>query len=499
MIADETKAHIRHLFHAEHWKIGTIASQLAVHPDAVRRALETERFNRGPALRHRLTDPFIEFLRQTLEEYPRLRATRLYQMIQARGYQGSVGQLRRVVAELRPRRREAFLCLEVFPGEQAQADWACFGQVEIGRARRRLSAFLVTLSYSRALWLEFFLDQSLENFLAGHVHAFQHWGGTPRVILVDNLKSVVLERFGPHARLHPRWVELAAHYHFTTKPCAPARGNEKGRVERSVQYVRSSFFAARPFTTLEDFNRQALEWCQQITQPRAWPGGQGLTVGQAFQQEQPHLVPLPANPFDCQQSVAVRSGKTIYVRFDLNNYSIPPEAVGRPLTLLATPDTVRLVDGSAEIARHPRSWDRGQRIDEPAHIKAVLASKRRAVTGAASPRLAALIPQAARFLDAAFQRGESPANQTAQLLRLIEDYGAGQVATAMAEALERDTPRASVVDLLLQQRHRAARLQPLLPVRLSTRPELEALAVPNPQLETYDELSEPESEDDPQF
>lgn len=496
MIADETKAQIRHLFHAEHWKIGTIASQLAVHPDTVRRALETERFNRGPALRNRLTDPFLEFLRQTLEEYPRLRATRLYHMLQGRGYQGSVRQLRRVVAELRPRRREAFLSLDVFPGEQAQADWASFGEVTIGQARRRLSAFLVTLSYSRALWLEFFFDQSLENFLTGHVHAFHHWGGTPRVILVDNLKSVVLERYGSQIRFHPRWLELAAHYHFTTKPCAPARGNEKGRVERSVQYVRSSFFAARPFTTLKDFNRQALDWCQQITQPRSWPGGQGLTVGQAFQQEQPRLLPLPANPFDCQQRLILRSGKTIYVRFDLNDYSIPPEAVGRPLTLLATADTVRLVDGSAEIARHPRSYDRGQRIDEPAHIKAVLASKHKALAGTATSRLAAVTPDAARFLAAAFQRGESAANQTAQLLRLVEDYGSVEVATAVAEALQRDTPRASAVALLLQQRYRAARLKPLLPVRLSTRPELEALIVPNPQLEAYDELSEPEPQDD---
>jgi len=497
MIPDQTNAHIRHLFHAEHWKIGTIASQLGLHPDTVRRALETERFHRGPSPRNRLTDPFLEFLRQTLEQYPRLRATRLYQMIAARGYQGSVGQLRRAVAQLRPRHREAFLALEFFPGEQAQADWASFGHVTIGRARRRLSAFLATLSYSRALWLEFFFDQSLENFLTGHVHAFQHWGGAPRVILVDNLKSAVLERFGPQARLNPRWVELAAHYHFTTKACAPARGNEKGRVERSVQYVRSSFFAARPFTTLQDFNRQALAWCQQIAQQRSWPGGPGLTVDQAFQQEQPRLVPLPVHPFDCQQRFEVCSRKSIYVRFDLNDYSIPPQAVGRTLMLLATPSTVRLLDG-IEIARHPRCYDRGQRIDDPAHIQALLASKRRAVTGAAPLRLAALIPEAARFLDAAFQSGESAASQTGQLLHLMDDYGAIEVAAAVAEALQRHTPRASAVDFILQQRHRAARLKPLLPVRLSTRPELEALIVSNPQLEAYDELSQPQPEDDPQ-
>jgi hypothetical protein len=192
----------------------------------------------------------------------------------------------------------------------------------------------------------------------------------------------------------------------------------------------------------------------------------------------------------------IRSGKTIYVRFDRNDYSIPPEAVGRSLTLLASPTLVRLLDGTVEIARHRRCYDRGQRVNDPAHLEALLASKRKALASTASGRLAATIPAAARFLEAAFQRGESAATQTAQLLRLVEDYGAAEVTAAVAEALQRGTPRASTVAFLLAQRQRAARRQPLLPVRLSTRPELETLVVPHPQLEAYDELSDPE--DDPQ-
>src|SRR5271157_2399132 len=240
MISEEQVAHIRHLFHAEHWKMGTIAAELGLHPDTVRRALDTDRFRSHPRLRDRLTDPYLDFLRQTLQQYPRLRATRLFQMIRPRGYTGSMTQLRRVVAELRPAYREAFLRLRTFPGEQGQADWAHFGEVAIGRARRRLSAFLLTLSYSRALWLEFFLDQSLENFLLGHVHAFADWGGAPRTILYDNLKSVVLERRGDAIHFHPRLLELSAHYHFAALPCRPARGNEKGRVERAIQYAAAA-------------------------------------------------------------------------------------------------------------------------------------------------------------------------------------------------------------------------------------------------------------------
>jgi len=139
MISTEQVAQIRHLFHAEHWKIGTIAAELGLHPDTVRGALESHRFRNHSRLRDRLTDPYLEFLRQTLQQYPRLRATRLHAMLLPRGYTGSVSQLRRIVADLRPPRGEAFLRLRTFPGEQAQADWAHFGEVSIGRARRRLS------------------------------------------------------------------------------------------------------------------------------------------------------------------------------------------------------------------------------------------------------------------------------------------------------------------------------------------------------------------------
>jgi transposase len=498
MISDEQVAQIRHLFHAEHWKMGTIAAELHLHPDTVRAALDTDRFRSQPRLRDRLTDPYLDFLRQTLQQYPRLRATRLYQMIRLRGYAGSVNQLRRVVAELRPPQREAFLRLRTFPGEQAQADWAHFGEVTLGRARRRLSGFVLTLSYSRALWVEFFFDQSLENFLLGHVHAFQDWGGAPRNLQTDNLRSVVLERRGDAVHFHPRFLELSAHYHFAARPCGPARGNEKGRVERAIQYVRQSFFAARPFTTLADFNRQALDWRNQVAHQRAWPGDDSRTVAQVLAEEQPHLLPLPAHPFSCDLTRTVYADKTLCVRFDLNDYSVPPPALGRALTLVASPVRVRLLDGSTEIASHPRSYDRHQLVEDPAHRQALLEQKRKALGSTASGRLAVLVPESQAFLEAACQRGESTARLTVQLLHLLDDYGAGELAAALREALDRHTPRLSSVAFILARRHRQLRRRVLLPVNLSRRPDLEALAVSNPSLEAYDELSKDPDDSDPE-
>ena len=485
MISPETRVQIRRYFYAEHWKIGTIASQLGVHPDAVRGAIESERFHGIQPLRPSLTDPFLEFVRQTLDQHPRLRATRIYQMIRDRGYSGSIVQLRRAVAHLRPTIRTPFLRLQTFPSEQAQADWAHFGQVAVGRARRTLSCFVITLSYSRALYVEFFFDQTMENFLRGHVHAFQAWSGQPRVILYDNLRSVVLERRGNQIHFNPRLLELSAHYHFVPQPCQVRAGNQKGRVERAIRYVRDSFWAGRPFTTLAECNRQALVWRDQVAHQRRWPGDDARTVEQIFAQEQPRLLPHPLHPFATDRIEAVQSAKTIYVRFDLNDYSIPPEAVGRPLTLVASDTLVRILDGAVEIARHHRTYDRHQLVLDPTHQQAVLRTKRRAFHARPAGRLAQAAPESETLLDLAFAQGESAGSQTAQLLKLLDHHGPVALRRAIAEALERNTPRASSVAFLLGKQPRPARP----PVDLSRHPEVQSLEVRPHDLETYDELA----------
>src|SRR6202162_2859808 len=378
MISPETRAEIRRYFYAEHWKIGTIARELNVHPDAVRNAIESERFKSMQPLRASVVDPYIEFIRDTLERYPRLRSTRVYAMALDRGYTGSVVQLRRAVGRLRPQIREPFLKLHTFPGEQGQVDWAHFGYVMVGRAKRALSCFVMTLSYSRALYLEFFFDQTMENFLRGHVHAFEAWSGQPRVILYDNLKSAVLERRGNQILFHPRLLDLSAHYHFAPRPCQVRAGNQKGRVERAIRYVRDSFWAGRTFTTLAECNRQAGMWRDQVAHQRRWPGQDDRTVEQAFAEEQSRLLTPPRHPFSADRIETVRSHKTIYVRFDLNDYSIPPEAVGRPLTLVASDTLVRIPDGAQEIARHLRTYDREKQVLDPAHQEQVLEIKRKA-------------------------------------------------------------------------------------------------------------------------
>ena len=218
-------------------------------------------------------------------------------MVRERGYPGRPDHFRHLIACYRPRpKAEAFLRLRTLPGEQAQVDWAHFGHLEIGRARRPLMAFVMVLSHSRQIFLRFFLDARMENFLRGHVGAFTAWGGVPRILLYDNLKSAVLERRGDAIRFHPTLLGFAGAYRYEPRPVAIARGNEKGRVERAIRYVRDAFFAARTFTDIDDLNAQADAWCSGPAAHRRCPNDPARSVGDVFAEEKSRLLALPDNP-----------------------------------------------------------------------------------------------------------------------------------------------------------------------------------------------------------
>ncbi len=496
MISEAQRAEIRRLFYAEHWRIGTIASELGLHADTVRAALETARFNRRTVVRKSQLDPYVPFLRATLEQYPKLRATRLHEMITARGYRGSVTQTRALVRRLRPKPvAEAYLRLHTLPGEQAQVDWGHFGHVQVGQARRSLSAFVMVLGWSRALHVLFTLDQTMESFLRGHVEAFTYFRGVARTLLYDNLKSAVLARQGNAIEFHPRLLELAGHYHFLPRPCAVARGNEKGRVERQIRFLRDRFFAARRFRDVDDLNAQFLRWREDWAHARPCPGDPSKTVAQALEEERPRLLPLPEHPFECSRVVARVSGKTPYLRFDRNDYSIPPNLVRKPLTLVATPDEVRILDGSDEVARHRRSYDKGQCIEDPRHIAALVAFKRAARAPKGRDALCAALFHAEAFFEATLERGLALSSTAAQLRRLLDDYGPQATDAALALTLRRGTPTPSSVAHWLEQQRRLEKVKPAIPVELPDRADIRDLRVTPHKLETYDDLSHEDDED----
>ena len=196
MITPAQHAEIRRVFYGEHWRIGTIATQLGLHRETVRAAVERETGGVRPSLcPPSILDPFLPFIRDTLAQYPRLRATRIHEMVRQRGYAASVFPVRRLVRRLRPEtNRAVYRRVVTLVGEQAQVDWGSFGKVRIGQGTRTVSGFVMVLGYSRALAALFTHDQTLESFLRGHVHAFEALGGAARNLVYDNLRSAVLDR-----------------------------------------------------------------------------------------------------------------------------------------------------------------------------------------------------------------------------------------------------------------------------------------------------------------
>jgi hypothetical protein len=311
------------------------------------------------------------------------------------------------------------------------------------------------------------------------------------------LKSVVLERVGDHIRFHPRVLELAGHYHFAPQPCAVARGNEKGRVERMIGYLRYSFFAARPFTSLDDLNAQLARWIADVAHARPVPGDPfDHLVRDALDEERPRLLPLPEHPFPCALVRSVASGKTPYIRFDGNDYSIPHTLVRRPLTLLATDTVVRLVHGTTEVAHHRRSYDQGQRLEDPAHLAALVHAKRRAHDLRGRDRLRQSCPHAEAFLEALAVRGDPLAPQTLALGRLLDQYGAAALEAALADALTRGALNAASVAHLLDQRARARHTPPPLAVVLPDDPRVRDLRITPHRLTTYDALLRPHADEE---
>ena len=500
-ISADLEAKILRYHHVEKWRVGTIARQLNVHHGVVTRVLSQSGVSKTRLPRRAsIVAPFMGFILETLEKYPTLTASRLYEMVCQRGYRGGVDHFRYVISLYRPRPpAEAYLRLRTLPGEQGQVDWGHFGHIEIGRARRPLMAFVMVLSYSRKIFLQFSLDARMGSFLRGHVAAFNAWNGVPRVLLFDNLKSAVLERRGDAIRFNPALLEFAAHYRFEPRPVAVARGNEKGRVERAIRYVRDNFFIAREWKDINDLNKQAIDWCEGTTADRLCPEDRTKSVRDVFMEEQSTLIHLPDNPYPAHDREDVRIGKTPYARFDLNDYSIPHTHVRRAVTVCATLDTVSVLDGTAIIATHQRSFDRGKQIEDESHIAGLTATKKEARQHRGQDRLIQMAPSSLTLLIRAAERGYKIGSIVSQLLQLLNDYGAHELETSIKIALSKDSPHPSAVRINLEKQREALHQPPPIGIDLLKDSRVRNLIIRPHQLETYDQLrthSENENNDD---
>ena len=296
-------------------------------------------------------------------------------------------------------------------------------------------------------------------------------------------------RQGTAIRFHPTLLSFAGHYRYEPRPVAVARGNEKGRVERAIRYVRDNFWPARTFRDLDDLNAQATAWTDGPAFDRPCPEDKSQSVRAVFACEHERLLALPHNPFPTDEQVAVRVGKTPYVRFDRNDYSVPHTQVRRTLTVVASPTDVRIVDGSQVLAQHQRSFDRDQQIEDPAHIDALVRQKRAGRAHRGVDRLAAAVPISGDLLTAASERGEPLRTLTATLLGLLNEYGADELAAAIHEALARGVPHPNAVRLALQRRREQRGAPPPIALPLSDSVRRRDAVVQPHALSTYDQLA----------
>ena len=487
VIPAELEERILRLHFVEKWPIGTIARQCGVHHSTVRRVLHDRGVPMARRGRGSIVDPYLGFIHDKLAEYPKLPASRLYTMVVDRGYRGSESHFRRIIAQLRPREpAEAFQRLRTLPAEEAQVDWGHFGHIQVGRANRPLSAFVMVLSWSRMPFVRFFLDQRMASFLTGHVRAFHALGGVPRRILYDNLRSVVTARRGEAIQFNETLLRFAAHYRYEPRPVGVRRGNEKGRVERTIRYLRTAFWEARRWKDLDDLNAQVWDWCQQVAGRRPCPEDATFTVHEAWEDERPRLLPLPDDDHPVYEELQVRVGKQPYVRVDTNDYSVPHDRVRRTLTVRLTPATVEVFDGQERVATHCRSFDKRAQVEDPAHLEGLLQAKRNAREGRGIDRLHHAVPSAARLLDGAARRGHNLGSAVAALLRLVDTWGAAAVESAVQEALEADAFHVAAVRQILERRDETNQRPPRLPVPLPDDPRLHDLHVTPHALDTYD-------------
>lgn len=484
-VSPEVEAEIRRLHYAEHWPVGTISTQLRVHEDVVHRVLGVAERESPARPRAKLVDPYTDFIAQTLQRYPTLRATRLYDMLRPRGYTGSVRTLREHVATVRPRRAtEAFLRVDPLMGEQAQVDWAHVGKVPVPGGVRALWLFVMVLAWSRAMWAEFVFDLSVHSLLRSLSRAAAFFGGCTRQWLFDNPKTVVLERHGEAIRFHPKLLELSGHYCVSLRLCAVRKANQKGRVERAIRYLRERFLAGRIIRGIEQGNHELLAFIEEVAHPRPHPTIPGRTVGDCLAEERQRLLPLPEKAAVTDFVEPVPLDRTAFAHFDANLYSAPHPYAEKTLTLVADDLTVRLLDGQQVVARHARSWGRRQRIEDLAHRKALLEHKRGAREAKGQDRLRAAVPDVDRLFARWVDAGRNVGSLTSQMIRLLDRYGDATVAGAVVEVLARGTHDPGAVAVLCEQaRQRNQQPIPIDVVLGSHVPDRDV--IPH-ALETYD-------------
>lgn len=495
MIMDmEIWGEIRRLKEVEGLSERKIAVRLNVSRGKVRRCLAGLPSQREPRQVVSKLDQFKPAIDEILQEYPNLSGVRFFEKIKGLGYSGGTTILREYLADLRGLHREAFVRYETAPGEEAQVDWGYYGVLNFNghlpmlrsEQARKIYFFVMVLSYSRKIYVEFTASQSLDIFLQCHLNAFKYFGGVPRNILYDNLKSVVISRYVNHIQFNQKFMEFAGYYLFTPKACNVRRANEKGKVESGVGYVKKNFLAGRDLRDFVDLEVQSGNWLVYANQRTH--GTTGEVPEERFQKEKEFLLLLQAKDYDTTFPVQVRAYHDCYVRFEGNYYSVSAKYILLSLLLRASKYEVKLFYRENCIAVHRRAWGKNEKIDDPKHFADLLKIKKAARDSKLRDRFLSLSPLCAEYFEGLLRLEKNLKEELRQIMRQVDIYGVYEIIPAIEKALEYKAFGAAYLKNIIAQNRAKRQEKVIQPLKLAKYPDLESLEVESKNLDYYDQL-----------
>jgi len=315
-------------------------------------------------------EPYRDVVEQLIKENVEVAAIAC--RLKERGYKGSYSAVHRFVSTIKARLPQATVRVERKPGEESQVDFGYAGHMidAVSGELHRAWAFVMTLSWSRHQYVEFVFDQKIGTWLLLHRNAFDFFGGVPKRVVIDNLKSAIIKAIWDDPQVQQSYRECAAHYGFLIAPCRPRTPEHKGKVEQGgVHYVKRNFLGGREPTTITQANQDVIVWCNEKAGMRI----HGTTKEQPlvrFQTvEKAQLQPLAQTPYDMAVWKKVKLNRDCYLTFDHAYYSAPYRLIGQQLWVSGGIQTVRIYTLDHQlVATHDRAQQPGQRCTHLYHL-----------------------------------------------------------------------------------------------------------------------------------
>lgn len=502
MMSVEEHETIRRLYYLEHQSGRHIAKTLGISRQSVAKALQAEQAPTYTLSKPREAPqlgPYKARIEELLTENKRLpkkqRYTthKIFQLVQAEGYTGSESSVQGYAVQWRKthRRPATFLPLEFEPGQDAQVDWG-EAQAIIAGIPQVVQVFVMRLNYSRRSFVMAFPAQKQEAFFEGHVRAFEHFAGVPHRLSYDNLATAVKILVEGRIREEQRaYTAFRSYYLFTSHFCTPGQGHEKGGVEHSVGFSRRNFLVPIPqVASFEALNTQLLEAC--VRDDVRIVHGQTMSIGHAWQAEQPYFHPLPRRPFDCCVTRQAHLTPYSQVIYETNRYSVPVEQARRELVVKAYPFRIEILDESQVLASHPRCYGHEQDVFNPLHYLTLLEQRPGAFEYARPLKQwrkgwPESYDRLLSILKDKWPEGRG-VKEFVRILKLHQTFPAHLVEQAVEQALSYGCTHFDGVQHCLNHLHEPSTLAPLLD--LSDKPHLATVGTQPLDLHCYDQLVE---------